>query len=316
MPVRQKDAQRALELLQQYRAKLHHRHQNQGGVTEGLGEDDQQLNQSLDRVIDVFQSQLFSALLAAPDKPPPTSPGLVKTPETPKASTNHASNKDPGNGIFTESTSPKSPSQGKFPFSHIPTGPAGPVNKELHLRGSHQSGQSRDVSHARWVHNPATRGGAAVSQIQHVHGYVAHSHITPAQVESPEVPSDDEAWPYQEGERLNEVPVPPFSSLYSQQYAYYQLPLCSALGGYGWSTLPTNLVTRGSKGKIPNLQDGLKKAPSKSKAKGKAESKPWPNDTYIWTSCSAETPQHVPHMHHFPQIQAHVQVGWWSIQSP
>lgn len=57
------DAQRALELLQQYRAKLRHRHQNQGDVGEGLVEEDHQLNQSLDRVINVFQSQLFSALL-------------------------------------------------------------------------------------------------------------------------------------------------------------------------------------------------------------------------------------------------------------
>lgn len=89
----------------------------------------------------------------------------------------------------------------------------------------------------------------------------------------------------------------------------FHSPLCSALGGYGWSTLPTNLVTRGSKGKIPNLKDSLKKTPSKSKAKGKADSKPWPNDTYIWTSRSMETPQHVPHIHHFPQIQAHIQVG-------
>ncbi|XP_053179124.1 disks large homolog 1-like [Scomber japonicus] len=61
-----------------------------------------------------------------------------------------------------------------------------------------------------------------LSQIQHVHGYVTHTHITPAQVESPEVPFDDEAWPHQEGERLNEVPAPPFSSLYSQSHAYYQ----------------------------------------------------------------------------------------------
>uniref|UniRef100_A0A671YWI7 Disks large homolog 1 n=1 Tax=Sparus aurata TaxID=8175 RepID=A0A671YWI7_SPAAU len=43
------DAQRALELLQQYRTKLDQRQQNQG--------------RSLDRVINVFQSQLFSALL-------------------------------------------------------------------------------------------------------------------------------------------------------------------------------------------------------------------------------------------------------------
>ncbi|XP_044056917.1 disks large homolog 1-like isoform X3 [Siniperca chuatsi] len=61
-----------------------------------------------------------------------------------------------------------------------------------------------------------------LSQIQHVHGYVTHTHITPAQVESPEVPFDDEAWPHPEGERLNEVPAPPFSSLYSQSHPYYQ----------------------------------------------------------------------------------------------
>ncbi|GLD49613.1 disks large homolog 1 isoform X1, partial [Lates japonicus] len=44
-------------------------------------------------------------------------------------------------------------------------------------------------------------------------------------VESPEVPFDDEAWPHPEGERLNEVPTPPFSSLYSQSHAYYQVNL-------------------------------------------------------------------------------------------
>ncbi|XP_069009163.1 discs large homolog 1-like protein isoform X4 [Embiotoca jacksoni] len=62
-----------------------------------------------------------------------------------------------------------------------------------------------------------------LSQIQHVHGYVTHTHITPAQVESPEVPYDEEAWPHPEGERLNDVPAPPFSSLYSQSHAYYQV---------------------------------------------------------------------------------------------
>ncbi|XP_033820938.1 disks large homolog 1-like isoform X3 [Periophthalmus magnuspinnatus] len=56
MPVRQKDAQRALQLLQQYRLKLEQR--------QGSGEeDDSQLHSSLDRVINVFQSQLFNALL-------------------------------------------------------------------------------------------------------------------------------------------------------------------------------------------------------------------------------------------------------------
>lgn len=57
------DAQRALELLQQYRAQLDQRQQNQSQIKQGLVEEDHQLHQSLDRVINVFQSQLFSALL-------------------------------------------------------------------------------------------------------------------------------------------------------------------------------------------------------------------------------------------------------------
>nr|XP_057930047.1 disks large homolog 1-like isoform X6 [Doryrhamphus excisus] len=63
MPVRQKDAQRALELLQQYRAKLDQRQQNRNQIKQCPVEEDHQLQQSLDRVISVFQSQLFSALL-------------------------------------------------------------------------------------------------------------------------------------------------------------------------------------------------------------------------------------------------------------
>lgn len=54
------DAQRALELLQQYRAKLDQRQQK---AKQGPVEEDHQLQQSLDKVINVFQSQLFSALL-------------------------------------------------------------------------------------------------------------------------------------------------------------------------------------------------------------------------------------------------------------
>lgn len=57
------DAQRALELLLQYRAKLDQRRQNRSQLKQGLVEEDQQLHQSLDRVINVFQSQLFNALL-------------------------------------------------------------------------------------------------------------------------------------------------------------------------------------------------------------------------------------------------------------
>ncbi|XP_077463262.1 discs large homolog 1-like protein isoform X3 [Stigmatopora argus] len=61
-----------------------------------------------------------------------------------------------------------------------------------------------------------------LSQIQHVHGYVTHAHVTPAQEESPEVPFDAEAWNYPEGESLSDVVAPPFSSHYSKTHACYQ----------------------------------------------------------------------------------------------
>uniref|UniRef100_A0A674NEZ8 Uncharacterized protein n=2 Tax=Takifugu rubripes TaxID=31033 RepID=A0A674NEZ8_TAKRU len=100
-------------------------------------------------------------------------------------------------------------------------GGAGTMERERHRRSLGRDGSmSRHCDlHGAELVQVAER---QLSQIQHVHGYVTHSHITPAQVESPEVPFDDEAWPHQEGERLNEVPVPPFSSLYSQSHAYYQ----------------------------------------------------------------------------------------------
>nr|XP_020458510.1 discs large homolog 1-like protein isoform X2 [Monopterus albus] len=88
-----------------------------------------------------------------------------------------------------------------------------------------------------------------------------------------------------------------------------QLPLCSGLGAYGWSTLPTNLATGGSQAKFPSLKDSLKKSPTESKAKGRAGSRPWPSDTYIWISHSRETPPHVPLIHSFPHLQAHVQAN-------
>ncbi|XP_044056919.1 disks large homolog 1-like isoform X5 [Siniperca chuatsi] len=432
MPVRQKDAQRALELLQQYRAKLDQRQQNQSQTKQGLVEEDYQLQQSLDRVINVFQSQLFSALLdiqefyeltiladskcsvdqtdgpgslpascnlpaelsvqpqpssgplspqasggssepkplapkpksikspappipsgtpttkpfspttksitpqsqpskvkyrapvppvqpgasisLASETPKPSSPsaatppgvtvngvetptGSIKTPPgvslngtkphltatnsdvssessttsanpqgcsvspdlnlvtvsalvsstiqgfvspttpdkltptstTPSTGLNGVTDdniistalvtrKDPGTGKVTPSTSPTSPNQGKFTFSSCnPTVPPGPLTEEPHLRHSLSL-----IS----VPSPTSPGSAKVTSTNHSHGPVsprpATIPLTPNKVESPEVPFDDEAWPHPEGERLNEVPAPPFSSLYSQSHPYYQ----------------------------------------------------------------------------------------------
>uniref|UniRef100_A0A669FA92 Disks large homolog 1 n=2 Tax=Oreochromis niloticus TaxID=8128 RepID=A0A669FA92_ORENI len=399
MPVRQKDAQRALELLQQYRAKLDQRQQK---AKQGPVEEDHQLQQSLDKVINVFQSQLFSALLdiqeyyeftvladskcsadspknlaascrlpaepsaqpqpstdpltssisdgqsqpkplvskprsvkyPAPPVPsatpatkssspttqsstpelakmkyraplPPAQPGgsksleeetskpspsvTVSNAETPTGSTNTSpgvslngtklpatssgissesstspqsvpassdlvtvsalvsstiqglvsptapvkpartripsststgpnkvtdsvptaplTSKDSGFSKVTPIPSPTSPSQGKFTFSgRRSTSPPGQLNKGPYAPTSPGPGKGPSTSP---THGPALSRPPT-------------SPVTPNKVESPEVPFDDEAWPHPEGERLNEVPAPPFSSLYSQSHAYYQ----------------------------------------------------------------------------------------------
>uniref|UniRef100_A0A8C4HKV8 Disks large homolog 1 n=1 Tax=Dicentrarchus labrax TaxID=13489 RepID=A0A8C4HKV8_DICLA len=143
-----------------------------------------------------------------PDKFTTTSPGLNRVTDATTISAALATSKDPGIGKATPSTSPTSPNQGKFTFSsRSPTVPPGPLIKGPHL-------------------SPTSPGPVKVTSTSPTHGPAsprpATSPLTPNKVESPEVPFDDEAWPHPEGERLNEVPAPPFSSLYSQSHAYYQ----------------------------------------------------------------------------------------------
>ncbi|XP_072245119.1 disks large homolog 4-like isoform X3 [Leuresthes tenuis] len=418
MPVRQKDAQRALELLQQYRVKLDQRQQNQSRSKQGPVEEDRQLQQSLDRVINVFQSQLFNALLdiqeyyeltiladrscsvdhkdspgklpalsnlpaeptvqtlpcsgplspqasGEPSKPklltskprsikspappvpsatkesspatqsstsqsqpakvkyraplppvqtgasksseadtskissPPvatssdfivnkvesptgpnktspgvsvngtkphvtaTSPGVssestnitlqnlpgspnlnlvtvsalvsstiqgLVSPTSPDkltsgsttpstgtgisidtgatvVSTPLSTSKEPGLDKVTSTKSPTSPSHERFSFGgQSPTSPPANLNKEPHPKPLSPGPVKVTTSPS---HGPT-------------HSRPATSPLTPNKVESPEIPFDDEAWPHPEGERLNDVPAPPFSSLYSQSHAYYQ----------------------------------------------------------------------------------------------
>ncbi|KAJ3599979.1 hypothetical protein NHX12_033931, partial [Muraenolepis orangiensis] len=103
--------------------------------------------------------------------------------------------------------------------------------------------------------------------------------------------------PYPQGHACC-LPLLPHASqsLSIQPFFSPQLPLCAGAGNYSWSTLPT----RGSRGKLSNPKDSLKK----SKAKGKAVSRPWPHDTYIWTSQSMENA-----IRPISHIQAHIQAN-------
>ncbi|XP_077440923.1 disks large homolog 1 isoform X6 [Vanacampus margaritifer] len=112
---------------------------------------------------------------------------------------------------------------------------------------------------------------------------------------------------FQEYQHQHPPPLPHCSqSLSIHPFHSPQKPLCSALGGYGWSTLPTHLANRASRGNFPNVRDNVTKSPTKSKSKGKAGSRPWHNDSYMRNLCSMEPPSHI---HQFPQIQAHVQAN-------
>ncbi|XP_073331834.1 leucine-rich repeat-containing protein 7-like [Pagrus major] len=178
-----------------------------------------------------------------------------------------------------------------------------PSHHQLHVSPSHHQLQHHCQNQQQY-HPPPSPGHLLPSQSTH---QIYHHQQQQQQVQL-HSPSHLSLFQQYQHHPHYTPPLPHASqSLSIHPFHSPQLPLCSALGGYGWSTLPTNLATRGSRGKFPNLRDSVKKSPTKSKAKGKAGSRPWPNDTYIWTAHSMEAPTHTPPIHHFPQIKAHVQ---------
>ncbi|KAJ8274663.1 hypothetical protein COCON_G00092880 [Conger conger] len=158
MPVRKKDAQRALIILEEYRTKL--------GQTE-----DGQLRHSIERVIDIFQSNLFQSLIdiqefyevtlldsgkcaESPELPEPLPPvnlwDLSSLPTT----------------TVTSQTLPSlSTSVEKYRQQDEDTSPQ--ENSSPQLTSEIQGPELVQVSEKN------------LSQIENVHGFVAHSHISP-----------------------------------------------------------------------------------------------------------------------------------------
>uniref|UniRef100_A0A3Q1B379 Disks large homolog 1 n=1 Tax=Amphiprion ocellaris TaxID=80972 RepID=A0A3Q1B379_AMPOC len=164
---------RALELLQQYRTK------------QAIVEEDLQLQQSLDRVINVFQSQLFSALLDIQEYYELTI----------LADSKRSVNQQDGPGKLSASSNlPAEPSIQPQPSTTplTPQASGGPSQaKSLTPKPrSVKSPRERERSLGRDGSRHGDLRGAELvqvaerqlSQIQHVHGYVTHTHITPAQV--------------------------------------------------------------------------------------------------------------------------------------
>ncbi|XP_013994712.2 disks large homolog 1 isoform X24 [Salmo salar] len=158
MPVRKKDAQRALSLLEEYRTKLNHA-------------EDWQLRLSIQRVIDIFQSNLFQALIDIQEFYEVTLLDNQKCVESPKMSepmppVNLWDFSSLQSTTVTSDTLPSlSTSIEKFRHHDEDTSPQ-----------EQSSPQLTDEVPGPELVQVAEKN---LSQIENVHGYVAHAHISP-----------------------------------------------------------------------------------------------------------------------------------------
>uniref|UniRef100_A0A8C4X8A7 Disks large homolog 1 n=1 Tax=Erpetoichthys calabaricus TaxID=27687 RepID=A0A8C4X8A7_ERPCA len=159
MPVRKKDAQRALVLLEDYQSRL--------SQTE-----DRQLRNSIERVINIFQSNLFQALIDIQEFYEVTLQDSQKCVESlkpvePNPPMNTWDFSSLPSTTVTSETLPSSlsPSIEKYRYQDEDTSP-----KE------HNSPQlTHEVKGPELVHVSEKN----LSQIENVHGLVSHSHISP-----------------------------------------------------------------------------------------------------------------------------------------
>ncbi|XP_069578951.1 disks large homolog 1-like isoform X15 [Brachyistius frenatus] len=158
MPVRKKDAQRALLLLEEYRAKLNHA-------------EDRQLRHSIQRVIDIFQSNLFQALIDIQEFYEVTLLDSQKWVESskgadPVAPVNLWDFSSLQSTTVTSDTLPSlSTSIEKYRHHDEDSSPQDQSSPQL----TEEAGGPELVQVAE----------KNLSQIENVHGYVTHAHISP-----------------------------------------------------------------------------------------------------------------------------------------
>ncbi|XP_053315545.1 disks large homolog 1 isoform X6 [Spea bombifrons] len=159
MPVRKQDTQRALNLLEEYRSKL-----NQ---TE-----DKQLRKSIERVIGIFQSNLFQALIDIQEfyevtlQDSPSYADNCKPPVAIQPVNTWEFSSLPSTAVTSE-TLPSSLSQSveKYRFQDDDLPSQEPISP--HVLNEERSPELVQVSEKN------------ISQIENIHGLVSHSHISP-----------------------------------------------------------------------------------------------------------------------------------------
>ncbi|XP_051554925.1 discs large homolog 1-like protein isoform X19 [Myxocyprinus asiaticus] len=191
MPVRKKDAERALFLLEEYRSKL-------------SNTEDKQLRNSIQRVIDIFQSNLFQALIdiqefyevtlldnqrygesvKVPDAMPPVNlwdfssiqSATVTSDTLPSLSTSIEDSSLLNEILHVLAKAKSSPSELDQKYRHHDEDTGSPQEQS--------SPQLTDEAPRPELVQVAEKN---LSQIENVHGYVAHAHISPMKANPPPV---------------------------------------------------------------------------------------------------------------------------------
>ncbi|KAM9844706.1 discs large homolog 1-like protein isoform 1-T1 [Aulostomus maculatus] len=203
MPVRKKDAQRALVLLEEYRAKLNHTQ-------------DRQLHLSIQRVIDIFQSNLFQALMDIQEFYEVTLLDSQRWVESSKAP-------DPVAPVnLWDFSSLQSTTMTSDTLPSLSTS----IEKYRHHDedSSPQDQSSPQLTDEAVGPELVQVAEKNLSQIENVHGYVTHAHISPMKVASLECVFDGSPTL---GEHHPDLPSPTPSTLYPHGEDS-PLPSCSS----------------------------------------------------------------------------------------
>uniref|UniRef100_A0A672SGF6 Disks large homolog 1 n=1 Tax=Sinocyclocheilus grahami TaxID=75366 RepID=A0A672SGF6_SINGR len=164
MPVRKKDAQRALLLLEEYRSKL-------------SNTEDRQLRNSIQRVIDIFQSNLFQALIDIQEFYEVTLLDSQRCGESVKVP----------DAIPPVNLWDFSSIQSTTVISDTLPSLSSSIEKYRHHdedTGSPQEQSSPQFTDEAPGPELVQVAEKNLSQIENIHGYVAHAHISPMKVES------------------------------------------------------------------------------------------------------------------------------------
>ncbi|KAM9321771.1 discs large homolog 1-like protein isoform 17-T17 [Pholidichthys leucotaenia] len=201
MPVRRKDAQRALVLLEEYRAKLH--------KTE-----DRQLRLSIQRVIDIFQSSLFQALIDIQEFYEVTLLDSQRWAEPQKGA-------ELASVTLWDFSSLQSTTVTTETLPSLSTS----IEKYRH-HDDDSSPQDQTSSPQLTEEGPelVQVSEKNLSQIENVHGYVSHAHISPMKANPPPVVVNTDS-----------LDPPPYVNGTEADYEYEEITLERGNSGLGFS---------------------------------------------------------------------------------